>query len=199
MLEFSKNDQTAILVIDMQNDFVKPEGVMPAEGVQDIIKNIANLLLLSRDKGIPVIYTQHVHRKDLSDFGIAHYFEPPSCLEESEGMKIIEELCPQEIDIIVTNKRRYDAFFDTDLNLILRNFKVVNLIVAGVMTDACVFATVHHARCLDYKICIISDCCAGTTAENHYSALKIMDIFCARSATFSEALQLFDLNIMEMK
>jgi nicotinamidase-related amidase len=193
MLTFNKDDKVALLIVDMQNDFVLEDGVLPAENSLETIENIKLLSNLCRKNNIPVVYTQHVHRDDLSDFGIAHYFEPPSCLESSDGKNIIDQIAPQDGDLIITNKRRYDAFIGTDLDMVLRGKGINSLIVVGVMTDACVMATVHHARGLDYKVCIVSDACAGTTNENHEAALRILGIFCALPATTNETIEIFKL------
>lgn len=190
MLEFNKNDQTAVLVIDMQNDSVRTTGALPGEGAEDIIKNIDVLLNTSRKNNIPVIYVTHTHREDLSDFGIAHYFEPPSVIEGSEGADIVKELKPEQEDIVV-KKRRYDAFFQTELDLILRQKNVKNLIVCGVLTDACVLGTVQHARSLDYKVCLLEDCTAGTTEEKHKAALDILSTYFVRVSNINETFQIF--------
>jgi|SRR5699024_1391561 len=191
MLEFDKNDHTAILVIDMQNDSVRPDGALPAEGAEDIIGNIDYLLQRAQDK-LPIIYATHTHREDLSDFGIAHYFEPPSVIEGTKGAEVVEELKPKENNIVV-KKTRYDAFFKTELDLILRQMNVKNLIVCGVLTDGCVLATVQHARSLDYKVCLLRDCTAGTTEQKHEDALDILSTYCAYVSDLEEACQMFSL------
>lgn len=192
MLEFDTQDKTAVLVIDMQNDSVRPDGALPAEGAEDIIDNMNRLFKGARNKDIPIIYVTHTHREDLSDFGIAHYFEPPSVIEGTKGVEIINELTPKD-DEIVVKKTRYDAFFKTELDLILRQKKITNLIVVGVLTDGCVLGTVQHARSLDYKVCLVSDCTAGTTWEKHEAALDILATYCARIATLEETQKLFNL------
>ncbi|MGM8213625.1 cysteine hydrolase family protein [Virgibacillus sp. W0430] len=192
MLEFDPNDNSAVLIIDMQNDSVRPDGALPAEGALNIIDTIRELLELARKNNIPIIYITHIHRKDLSDFGIAHYFEPPSVIEGTDGAEIIEELTPQKEDIIVT-KTRYDGFFQTELDSILRQKKITNLIVSGVLTDGCVLGTVQHARSLDYKVCLLEDCTAGTTHEKHVAALDILSTYCVRVANLEETIDMFAL------
>lgn len=192
MLEFNREDKTAVLVVDMQNDFVLVNGAIPADGAGEIMDNLTELLEMARKNNIQVIYTSHVHRGDYSDFGIAHYFEPISCIEGSRGSEICDPIKPKEGDFVVT-KRRYDAFIGTELDLYLRNHGIKNIIFAGVLTDACVFATLHHARCLDYKICIVSDCCAGSTKAKHEAALDIMRQYCARVANLKKTIDIFGL------
>src|SRR5699024_6397891 len=175
----------------MQNDSVRPDGALPAEGAEDIIGNIDYLLQRAQDK-LPIIYATHTHREDLSDFGIGDYVEPPSVIEGTKGAEVVEELKPKDSDIIV-KKTRYDAFFKTELDLILRQMNVKNLIVCGVLTDGCVLGTVQHARSLDYKVCILEDCTAGTTDKKHKNALDILSTYCARISDVQETSQLFSL------
>lgn len=190
MLRLEKDDNTAVLVIDMQNDSVRQDGKIPAEGGETIIDRIDMLLKIARRNNIPIIYIAHEHRKDLSDFGIAHYFEPPSVIENTKGAEIIEELKPLNDDLIV-KKTRYDAFFQTELDLILRQKKIVNLIVAGVLTDGCVLSTVVTARSLDYKVFLLSDCTAGTTQKKHEESLEIISTYFAKISNLNEVRDVF--------
>jgi nicotinamidase-related amidase len=178
---------TALLVIDMQNDFLLPEAPVPAPGGLDLVPVISGLAEACRAAGLPVVFTQEMHRADLSDFGIELDFEPPHCLEGTPGMDIVSGLEPRPGDVVIQRKRRYDAFLGTDLDLALRNRGVENLLVTGVCTDICVISTVHHARNLDYRCVVLSDAVAGTTAERHQAALLCMEHVFARVATTAEA------------
>lgn len=178
MIPVPRDETLALLVIDMQVDDVEPDGVMPAAGAAAIVPRIGRLKAAARAAGWPVVYTQHVHRADLSDFGIAHYFEQPSCVAGTHGMDIIDALRPQDGDIVV-QKRRYDAFFATDLDLVLRGLGVTGIFVCGVLTDGCVLSTVAHGRCMDYKIWLARDALAGTTEAKHDSALAVLETYFA--------------------
>ncbi len=166
--------KAALLVIDMQKDFLLKGFALPAEGGETIIPKIATLVDVARRAKIPVIFTLEQHRPDMSDFGIELEFEPPHCLEGSEGAELVEELRPAPGDFVVGRKRRYDAFLGTDLDLLLRNLNRTELLVCGVCTDICVSATVQHARNLDYRVFLITDCCAGTTLTRHAAALQCL-------------------------
>lgn len=192
MIEFNQQDNTAVIVVDMQYDCVEPSGLIPAHGAEEIVDGIDNFLKVSRQNNIPIIYTQHIHRRDLSDFGIAHYFEPPSCYEGSRGAEIIEELKPKAEDIVLT-KTRYDAFMGTELDLILRQKEVKNLIVCGVLTDGCVLGSVVHARGLDYKVCLVEDLLRGTSTEKHEAALKVMETYFAKISDVEQTKKIFGL------
>jgi nicotinamidase-related amidase len=163
--------RTAVLVIDMQRDFLDPGAPVATPGGLDLIPPINRLTARARALGMPVIFTQEMHRADRSDFGIELEFEPPHCLEGTAGMELAEKLEVVPGDYRVLNKRRYDAFLGTDLETLLRTLHVDNLLVAGVCTDICVASTVQHARNLDFRCYVLRDCVAGTSAERHEAAL----------------------------
>src|SRR5205085_509970 len=159
--------RTALLVIDMQNDFLLPGAPVATPGGLDLVPTIAALADAARRAGLPVIYTQEMHRADRSDFGIELAFEPPHCLEGTPGMDIVAGLDPQPEDVRIRGKRRYDAFLGTELDAVLRARGIENLLVTGVCTDICVISTVYHARNLDYRVFVLRDAVAGTTALRH--------------------------------
>ena len=163
--------RAAVLVIDMQRDFVDPGAPIAAPGAMDLVPRINRLTARARTLGMPVVFTQEMHRADKSDFGIELEFEPSHCLEGTPGMELTERLEVAPTDYRVLNKRRYDAFLGTDLETLLRSLRVENLLVAGVCTDICVSSTVQHARNLDFRCYVIQDCVAGTSAERHAAAL----------------------------
>lgn len=181
---------TALLVVDMQNDFLVPGAPVCANGGIRLVPLIAALARDCRRIGLPVIFTKEMHRADRSDFGIELSFEPPHCLEGSGGEEIVAGLEPQEGDICIEAKRRYDAFLGTDLELVLRLRGVQNLLVTGVCTDVCVISTVQHARNLDFRCFVLSDAVAGTSPQRHAAALLCMSHVFAhvgRSADIAKA------------
>jgi nicotinamidase-related amidase len=186
-------DRTALLVIDMQNDFLLPDAPVHTPGGLELVPTIARLARSCREAGFPVAFTQEMHRADHSDFGIELDFEPPHCLEGTPGMDLAAGLGPEPGDILIRGKRRYDAFLGTDLDLALRVRGVENLLVTGVCTDICVICTVHHARNLDYRAVVLEDACAGTTAERHAAAIACMAHVFARVSTVAEAMPVFGL------
>ncbi|WP_426243325.1 cysteine hydrolase family protein [Nocardioides sp. LHG3406-4] len=167
-------DATALLIVDMQNDFVLPSAPLSTPGAMKIIPTIAGFADACRERGFPVIYTREMHRPGLEDFGIEGHFEPPHCLEGTEGAEIVAELEPQTNDFVIRAKRRYDAFLGTDLDVLLRGLKVQNLLVAGVCTDICVINSVFSARNLDYRCYVLSDAVDATSPERQDAALLCM-------------------------
>jgi biuret amidohydrolase len=187
--------KTALLVVDMQNDFLLLDAPVMVPGGLELRPLIAGVAEQCRDAGFPVIYTQETHRADHADFGIELNFEPAHCLEGSGGEDIVGGLQVDARDIVIRNKRRYNAFLGTELDLVLRTRGVENLIVAGVCTDICVISTVHHARNLDYRCFVLSDGTAGTTAERHEAALLCMSNAFAYVGDATQVLPAFGLRV----
>jgi nicotinamidase-related amidase len=179
--------RTAVVVIDMQRDFLDPGAPVATPGGLDLIPRINRLTARARVVGMPVIFTQEMHRADKSDFGIELEFEPPHCLEGTPGMDLAGQLDIAPGDYRILNKRRYDAFLGTDLDTLLRSLRIDSLLVAGVCTDICVTSTVQHARNLDFRCYILRDCVAGTSAERHEAALLGLSHVFGYVVTLAEA------------
>src|SRR5205809_7914949 len=112
--------RSALLIVDMQNDFVRPPAPLATPRGLEIVPAIAALAEEVRRRGLPVVYTQEQHRPDRTDYGVELHFEPPHCEEGSGGDEIVAGLEPQPGDVVIRRKRRYDAFLGTDLDLWLR-------------------------------------------------------------------------------
>jgi nicotinamidase-related amidase len=180
-------EATALLIIDMQNDFLLPDAPVAAPGGLELVPAISRLARRARRAGAPVVFTQEAHRPDGSDFGIEAFFEPMHCVEGGTGIEIVDGLTPEPSDIVIRGKRRYDAFLGTDLDIVLRLRGIENLVVAGVCTDVCVSATVQHARNLDYRCLVLRDATAGTSPQRHEAALLCLELVFARLETIETA------------
>lgn len=188
-------EKTVLLVIDMQNDFVRPGAPLAAPRGMAIIPVIASLAGEARRRGFPVVYTREQHRADRSDYGIELFFEPPHCTEGSGGDEIVQELAPRPADVVISGKRRYDAFQGTDLDAWLRANGTQNLLITGVCTDICVISTVQRARNLDFRCFVIEEGVAGTSADRHEAALRCMSHVFAYVGKAEEIGGLFGLNV----
>jgi nicotinamidase-related amidase len=182
-----KPQASALLIIDMQNDFLLPGAPVAAPGGLELVPAMSRLARRARGAGAPVVFTQEAHRPDGSDFGIEAFFEPMHCVEGGTGIEIVDGLTPEPGDIVITGKRRYDAFLGTDLDTVLRLRGIENLVVAGVCTDVCVSATVQHARNLDYRCLVLRDATAGTSPQRHEAALLCLELVFARLETIETA------------
>lgn len=169
---------TALLVIDMERDFIDAGAVEEASGGRDLVPAINRLIAWARGYGAPVIFTYEMHRDDKSDYGIELEFEPVHCLEGTSGCELTDGLDVQPHDYHIYNKRRYDCFLGTDLDLLLRSKRIENLICCGVIAHICVMSTVYTARNLDYRVLVPRDAIADFTSNHHAAALLCMsDVF----------------------
>ena len=166
----------AVLVIDMQNDFVEEDASTKCKNAKEIVEPIKILLDNARMKRIPIVYTLELHRADGIDFGIELEKESKHCLEGTRGAEIVEELLPRKGDYVVT-KRRFSAFFETDLEILLNGLDVDTLVVTGVATEVCVRATCQDAKQKDYHVIVPRECVAGTTVEAHEASLRDIQDF----------------------
>lgn len=157
----------ALLIIDMLKDFVKENAPLEVPESRNIINPIKNLIEKARKTKTMVIYICDSHREDDPEFDIW----PRHCVSGTEGSEVIDELKPEKNDYIV-RKRKYSGFFGTDLDSILREFKVEELIITGIVTNICVLYTSSDAVNLGYRITVPRDCVAGLNKEDHEWALK---------------------------
>jgi ureidoacrylate peracid hydrolase len=169
---------TALLIIDMQNDFVHDEGhcaksfgLPMVSGFQSVIAPIASLAGAARAAGVLVIYTKVVQLPDgslaspvwLAD-NLRYGFEPLQCMRGTWGWEIIDELVPEPGDLVVEKIRR-TAFQGTNLENLLRSRGIESLIVTGVAGSGCVLSTVRDAIEKDYFTIVVKDCIANNNAE----------------------------------
>lgn len=158
----------ALLVIDMLNDFILKDGALSTgaagEGIIGFIKERIDEF---REKNYPVIYICDNHEVDDKEFQMF----PCHCIANTPGSQIIEELAAKEGDKIIA-KRRYSAFFGTDLDLYLREKEVDEIFLVGVCTNICVLYTAADARNINYKVNIYKDGVASFDNKAHEFALK---------------------------
>lgn len=181
---------TALVMIDMQRDFVEPGGFGEALGndvstVRSAIKPCQALLKVARDMGLFIVHTREGHRPDLTDC-------PPAKLNRGgkafigtkgpkgrilirgeEGHDIIPELYPVDGEPVI-DKPGKGAFFATDFHLILQNKNIKTLIVCGVTTEVCVNTTVREANDRGYECIIPEDCVGSYFPEFQEYALKMI-------------------------
>lgn len=164
------DEPAALVVIDMQRDFLEDGAPVQASGGLKIVPTVNRLIASARQAGVAVIFTHEVHRADGSDYGIELEYDPRHCEEGTAGADLLPQLDIGEADFHVY-KRRYDAFVGTDMDLLLRSLNVKNLFFCGVDTDICVLASVVSARNHDYRAVVVEDACAGSSEEAHRAAL----------------------------
>lgn len=177
----------AFLIVDMQKDFCYKNGALYIPGAEEIFEPTKKVVEKARGK-IPLIFTQDWHREDDEEFKIW----PKHCIAGTEGAEIIDELGTTKKDYFV-KKRRYSAFFGTDLDLLLRELKVEELFVCGVATNICVLHTAGDAAIKGYSVSVLKDCTKALSDYDQEYALKHMkNVFNAKivdSEDFIEVLE----------
>jgi nicotinamidase-related amidase len=170
--------RVALIVIDMQQSYSQPAeqaGIPLMAGFAEQVDRVIDVVDACRAAGVPVIFTQEVHRRDLVDFGRElDGDESIHCLEGDPGTELVEELRPRDGDYFIA-KRRYSCFFGTDLEILLKGLKAETLILIGGMTDVCVHYTFVDGHQHDYYCRVVRDCVGGTSPEAHQAALNAME------------------------
>ena len=190
--------QTAVLVIDMLNDFCKPGGAMVLPGYERLLSPQQTVIDAARRSGAAVIFVVDNHRQNVRR-DREFLKRTPHCIENTWGAKVIDELGARPTDLFVI-KRRYSAFFGTDLDLTLRDLDIESLIIMGVVTNICVRSTVHDAFFLGYKVIVPEDCVAATGPREQDSSLyDIATHFGAVSDSCSVAAGLLERIAIENK
>lgn len=187
-----RRDNTALLAIDLNRDFVDEGAVLQTLGALEIVPVINQLCAWARAAHLPVIWTHEMHRADRSDYGIELEFDPIHCVEGTTGCELTSGLVVREGDHRIRHKRRYDCFVGTDLDLLLRSNRIENLICCGVTTHCCVMATVYTARNLDYRAIVVRDAVAAISPQHQDAALLCMSEGFAYISTSGEVMRLWE-------
>lgn len=161
---------SALLVIDMLNDFISDEGALVVPGAARIVPRLKSILKEAREQGIPVIFITDSHREDDHEFR----YWPPHAVSDTWGGQVIDELQPLAGEYVVP-KRRYSAFFGTDLDTYLRELGVKKLYLTGVLTNICVYATALDAAMRNYGVAVFRDAVASLSEETDRFIFQQLD------------------------
>ncbi len=159
--------RTALVVVDMQNDFVKEGGTLVVPDAQGSIPAIQSLLGLARGSGAKVVFTQDTHAEDDPEWDIW----PEHAREGSWGWKIVDELAPGG-DEVVIRKVRYDAFYGTHLDHFLRLWGTKTVVVCGTVANICVHYTAASAALRWYDVVIPKDATSALDPFDLESSLR---------------------------
>jgi ureidoacrylate peracid hydrolase len=199
--------RTAVIVVDMQNDFCSKGGLFDRAGidisvVQKAVGPTRKVLLVARKVGLKIVYLKMGFRPDLSDlgsddspnrvrhlhFGVGQQSLAPDgrqgrfLIRETWNTEVIEELRPQAEDVVLY-KHRFSGFYQTELDDILRRLAIRNLIFTGCTTSVCVDSTIRDAMFRDYRCVLLADCSGepigGDLARSNHEAslLTIQTLF----------------------
>jgi len=194
---------TAVIVVDMQNDFGAKGGMFDRAGIdvsmiQRAIGPTAKVLAAARKTGVKVVYLKMGFRPDLSDlgssdsvnrvrhlrFGVGETIRAPNgresriLIRDTWNTDIVPELKPQADDVVIY-KHRFSGFYETDLDATLKKLGVKYLIVTGCTTSVCVESTVRDALFRDYACVLLADCTAepighGLPGSNREASLLLI-------------------------
>lgn len=160
--------ENAILVIDMQNDWLSPSSPVYNPNARATLPAIARFLDYGRARGWAIIYIYRTHRASGIDAELfrRHYFEEgrPYCLPGSKGAEIADEIAPLPEDIKI-DKKRFSGFMGTDLEIILRRLGAKNIFITGTQYPNCIRATAVDSMSRDYNTTVLTDCCSAMTKE----------------------------------
>ncbi|MBK5333968.1 MAG: isochorismatase family protein [Ilumatobacteraceae bacterium] len=196
---------TAVIVVDMQNDFGDPAGMfgragIDLTGIRGTIEPTSKVLAAARRAGILVVYLKMAFRPDLSDSGAPHaptwlkhvrmnagdHVTAPDgtasriLVRDTWNSEIVPELAPKPDDVVVY-KHRFSGFFETDLDAILKSRDISTLVFTGCTTSVCVESTIKDAMFLDYHCLLLEDCTAEAIGAdlprtNHDASLLVVEL-----------------------
>lgn len=188
-------EHTALLVVDMQNDFVEEGAPLEFPEGRRILPTLQKVLDAVRAQGMPVIYPAHVHRPGGADMGIHRDLYPPVAAGEAlvdggRGVEIYPEIAPRDGELVI-KKHRYNSFYATDLEIVLRGLGVETVVLTGMTTECCVLGTARGALECGLRSVVLADACASCdypdlgfgpmpAEEMHRAALRIMSLTSSR-------------------
>ncbi|HRX48199.1 MAG TPA: isochorismatase family cysteine hydrolase [Spirochaetota bacterium] len=181
--------KSALLIIDMQNDFILPEAPAEVPGAMKIVPKVKKLLEFCRARKIPVFHVIRQYRYDGSDI---ENFRREGFLNRGRyllpgtpGAEIIDELKPAEGEYVIV-KPRFSAFFCTELELILKRIKTDDIVICGVQYPNCIRATALDSVSYDYSTTVITDATAGADDEIEVSNIRDLRNIGIKCLTFAE-------------
>jgi nicotinamidase-related amidase len=174
---------TALIVVDMQNDFVKPGGALVVPSAAETIPAIQRLLALARERGLAVYFTQDTHEPGDIEFPIWGQH----VLRGSWGWRIVDELAPQPGERVI-EKLRYDGFFGTPLDHELRLRGIRTVIVCGTVANICVLHTAGSAALRGYRVILPVNAVSAITPFDLQIALRQTSFLYRGVITTAEAI-----------
>ena len=176
--------KTALVIVDMQNDFVKEGGSLVVPDAEDTIPAVQGLLGLARGSSMKVIFTQDTHAAGDPEWDIW----PEHVEEGTWGWEIVDDLSPREDELII-RKIRYDAFYGTHLDHFLRFWRVDTLIFCGTVANICVHYTAASAALRWYRVVVPRDATSALDPFDLESSLRQTAFLFNGTITESDAIK----------
>jgi len=158
---------TALIVVDMQNDFVRPEGKLFVPDAPATVEPIGRLLERARQAGVRVVFTQDTHAEGDPEWKLWG----EHARRGSWGWQIVEELAPKAGETVI-EKPRYDAFYATPLDHLLRVWGVGTVVLCGTVANICVHYTAASAALRWYRVVVAVDCISALEPFDLHSSLR---------------------------
>ena len=174
---------SALIVVDMQHDFVHPDGRLYGADAQRVVPSIARLLERAREAGVRVVYTQDWHGDDDPEFALWGEHARAG----TWGAELVAELAPGEGDEVV-RKLRYDAFYGTALDHRLRVMGVQDVVIVGTVANICVLHTAGSAALRHYRVVVAEDAVAALTPFDHAATLRQVSFLYGGSVTSADGI-----------
>ena len=159
--------ETALIVVDMQVDFVSPKGKLFVPAARKTIPEIYKLISKARKAKVPIFFTQDWHRPDDPEFSLW----PLHAVADTPGAKVVVQLKSRRIDYFI-RKKTYDAFFGTEFDLVLRQKGIRSLVITGTVANICVLHTAGSACLRGYEIVVPEDAISSLTSFDQAAALR---------------------------
>jgi len=186
--------KTALIIVDMQNEFVREGGALYVEDAKKTIENHRRLITVCRNKKIPIFYIKYITpqaptiwRRFASKFtdpplrgcwrGLKRYF--PDIKKELDAIDIVDEIYPNSEDYVI-EKNWFDSFWASPLESYLRAHQIEYVIITGVVTEVCVEATAKGAYFRNFFTVVVSDAVSSTTPKYHQVVLELLALRWAR-------------------
>lgn len=169
--------KAALLIIDMQNDFVLEGRPYRVAGAQQVVPKIQSVIREFRRRSLPVIHILRIHRADGSDVEIIRkdrFMKQPFAVAGTHGAAVIDELAPLPGEYII-EKIRMSAFIGTELDLLLRTLGVTTVVVTGIQTPNCIRTTVFDAIAYNYPVVLVDDAVGASSDEVHSANVRDME------------------------
>jgi ureidoacrylate peracid hydrolase len=213
--------RTAVIVVDMQNDFGSKGGMFDQAGldisaIQNVVDPTARTLATARREGIKIIYLKMAYLPDLSDMGapdapnrvrhlealgVGQTITNPSgqasriLIRDSWGTDIVDDLKPEAEDVVIY-KNRFSGFYQTDLDAVLKRAGIKHIIFTGCTTSVCVESTIRDAYFRDYHCVLLTDCSSEPIGKdearsNHDASILVIEICFGWVSTSQEFVKAF--------
>ncbi len=191
-------EHTALIVIDPQKDFCATDGWLARVGgedvsrIQEAVKRLNRFVQKVRQVGLPVIWVREILANDKMRPNQKVAWDKEKVREDGGGKDWYSEVIPPLSTEHIITKWNYDAFEDTDLDLLLSSKGIKTLLFTGFVTNICVDTSARHAYIKGYYVVLVSDCTDATSRREYESALFNIEICFGKVATSSELIKIWE-------